>query len=70
MHLEYSTALHTHTHSFIHMHHCQHHFLCIFLTAIYINKANTVGALRLSSDEARLQELPVEYLHFDNSLFL
>ena len=50
-----------HTHTFIHMHHCQHHFLCIFLTAIYINKANTEGTVRLSSDEIRLQELHIEY---------
>ena len=45
MHIEYSTALHTHT--FIHMHNSQHHFLCIILTAMFINKANTEGTLRL-----------------------
>ena len=47
MHIEYSTALHTHT--FIHMHHCQHHFLCIVLTAMFINKANTEGRRRLAT---------------------
>ena len=49
MHIEYSTVLHTHT--FIHMHHCQNHFLCIILTAMFINKANTEGTLRLSFNE-------------------
>ena len=49
MHIEYSTALRTHT--FIHMHHCQHHFLCIFLMAMFINKANTESTLRLSFNE-------------------